>query len=69
MDGRAAWLAQPEEHATLDLRVMSPSPTLGIEAYFKREKYVGRAKGFNIICQYKLKPECDTTTYLTQGLK
>ena len=26
-----AWLAQSEEHATLDLWVMSSSPTLGAE--------------------------------------
>lgn len=26
-----AWLAQSEENVTLDLRVMSPSPMLGIE--------------------------------------
>ena len=28
---RGAWLAQSEEHATLDLVVMSSSPTLGTE--------------------------------------
>ena len=31
-----AWLAQPVEHATLDLRVVSLSPMLGIE--FKKKK-------------------------------
>lgn len=25
------WLAQPADHATLDLRITSPSPTLGME--------------------------------------
>ena len=28
---RGAWLAQSVEHVTLDLRVVSASPTLGIE--------------------------------------
>ena len=28
---RGAWLAQSEEHVTLDLRVVSSSPTLGVE--------------------------------------
>ena len=28
---RGAWLAQSEEHMTLDLGVVSSSPTLGIE--------------------------------------
>ena len=30
-DNWGAWLAQLEEHATLDLRVMSSSPTLDVE--------------------------------------
>ena len=33
-----AWLAQSEEHVTLDLGVMSLSPTLGIELTFKKKK-------------------------------
>ena len=28
---RDAWLAQPVQHATLDLTVMSSSPALGVE--------------------------------------
>jgi len=28
---RGAWLAQWEEHATLDLGLMSSSPTMGVE--------------------------------------
>ena len=28
---RGAWLAQSEEHATLDLEVLGSSPTLGVE--------------------------------------
>lgn len=28
---RGAWLAQSVEHRTLDLRVVSSSPTLGVE--------------------------------------
>ena len=28
---RDTWLAQSEEHVTLDLRLMSLSPTLGVE--------------------------------------
>ena len=30
-DGRGAWLAQSEEHVTLDLGVMGSSPTIGVE--------------------------------------
>ena len=28
---KGSWLAQSEEHETLDLKVMSSSPTLGVE--------------------------------------
>jgi len=38
-----AWLAQPAEHATLDLRVVNLSPTLGAD-YLKKK----------IKCQKKL---------------
>ena len=31
-----AWLAQSEEHVTLDLRIMSSSPMLGIEVILKK---------------------------------
>ena len=33
-----AWLAQLVEHATLDLRVMSSSPTVHIEFTLKKKK-------------------------------
>ena len=32
---RSAWLAQSEEHVTCDLRVVSLSPTLGVEIILK----------------------------------
>jgi len=35
---RGAWLAQSEEHAILDLRVMSLSPTLGVEITKKKKQ-------------------------------
>ena len=35
---RGTWLAQPGECASLDLRVMNSSPTLGIEMTFKKRR-------------------------------
>lgn len=35
---RGAWLAWLGEHVTLDIQVMSSSPTLGIEIIFKKSK-------------------------------
>lgn len=32
--GRGSWLAHSEEHATLDLWIVSSSPMLGIEIFF-----------------------------------
>ena len=35
---RGTWLAQSGEHAILDLRVLSSSPTLGVEITFFKKK-------------------------------
>ena len=35
----SSWLAQSVEHVTLDLEVVSSSPTLGIEITFKKRAY------------------------------
>lgn len=32
-----AWLAQSVEYATVDLRIMSPSPTLGVDLKKKKQ--------------------------------
>jgi len=37
-EDRDAWLAQSVEHATLDLGVMSSSPTLGTELTLKKKE-------------------------------
>ena len=37
---QGAWLAQPVENETLDLRVMSSKLHAGHRAYFKKEIYV-----------------------------
>lgn len=39
-----AWLAQTLEHATLDLRIMGSSPTLGIELTLNKSGGVLRKK-------------------------
>ena len=36
--GRGVWLAQLVEHVALDLRVVNPSPTLGMVPTLKRER-------------------------------
>jgi len=36
-----AWLAQSVEHMTLDLGVVSSSPTLGLDIIFLKKKYKG----------------------------
>ena len=38
VSARGAWLAQSVEHATLDLRVVSSSPTLDMEPTLKKKK-------------------------------
>lgn len=38
LNQRSAWLAQSVEDTTLDLGVVSSSPTLGVEIYFKKKK-------------------------------
>ena len=38
IEKRGAWLAQSTEHMTLNLRVMSSSPTLGVEPTKKKKK-------------------------------
>ena len=43
MGAWGTWLAQSAEHVTLDLRVMSSSPTLGMEP--KREGREGKKWG------------------------
>ena len=40
-----AWLAQSEEHVTVGLRVMSLSPTLGVEIIIKINKLKKKLKG------------------------
>ena len=36
LKNKGAWLAQSEEHATLDLRVVSSSPTLGAPGWLSQ---------------------------------
>ena len=39
-DIRSAWLAQSVEHATLDLGIVSLSPTLGVEITLKKPDFI-----------------------------
>lgn len=47
-----AWLAQPIEHATLDLGVMSSSPTLGVEMTLKNKSLLFFSLIRNLPCNF-----------------
>ena len=66
-----AWLPQSEEHVTLDLRVVSLSPTLGVD-YLKKTEYLR----LSLFCSceflnitYTLKSGCIINTVIHKTLE
>ena len=51
---QGAWLTHLEEHATLDIGVMSSSPMLGVEVGREREREGEKLKELIIQTAYKL---------------